>query len=128
MLDEVIEAEVLARLPAACRELIVRTSVAEEVSIGLGRAIMGEDITRPSAWIDDAQGFVELGGDGSFRCHPLLRRSARRRLDHDWPSLSRAARRAAARWNVEQGDRSAGLALAAELGDWTWAAGLWCNR
>ena len=122
VLDEVIEAEVLAQLPAACRELIVRTSVAEEVSIGLCRAIMGEDVTWPTAWIDDAQGFVELGRDGSWRCHPLLRRSARRRLDHDWPSLSRAAQRAASSWNVDHGNRSAGLALAAELGDWTWVS------
>ena len=122
VLDEVIEAEVLAQLPAACRELIVRTSVVEEVSIGLGRAIMGEDVTWARAWIDDAQGFVELSRDGSWRCHPLLRRCARRRLDHDWPSLSRAARRTASRWNVDHGNRSAGLALAAELGDWTWAS------
>ena len=122
VVDDVIEAEVLDQLPAACREMIVRTSVSAEVPAGLRRAIMGEDVAGLSAWIDDAQGFLEPGGDGSWRCHPLLRRAARRRLDRDWPSLSRQARRAAARWNVDHGDRSSGLALAADLADWDWAA------
>ena len=77
----------LDQLPAACREMIIRTSVSAEVPAGLSRAIMGEDVAGPSAWVDEAQGFLEPGADGSWRCHPLLRRAARRRLDRDWPSL-----------------------------------------
>ena len=123
VLDDVIEAEVLDQLPAACREMIVRTSVSAEVPAGLSRAILGEDVAGPSAWIDEAQGFLDAGrGRLAGRCHPLLRRAARRRLDRDWPSLSRQARRAAARWNIDHGDRSSGLALAADLADWDWAA------
>ena len=41
-----IEAEVLDQLPAACREVIIRTSVSAKVPAGLSRAIMGEDVVR----------------------------------------------------------------------------------
>ena len=75
-----------------------------------------------SGWAESAQGFVELGTDGSWRCHPLLRRAALRRLDQDWPALSRETRRAAGRWHIDHGDRSAGLELAADLADWPGAA------
>ncbi len=119
-LSDVIEAEVLTQLPAAARELIVRTSVVSEVAAGVSLAIMGEDVAGPEPWIGDARGLVELLGQGGWRCHPLLRRAARRRLDDDWPALSRQARRAAAQWHVEYGDRSAGIALAAEVEDWEW--------
>lgn len=122
VLSDVITADVLDHLPAACRELIIRTSVCTDVSAGLSRAIMGEDVPRPSAWAAEAQGFLELEPDGTLRCHPLLRRAARRCLDRDWPSLARAARRSAACWSVDHGDRTSGLALAAELGDWGWAS------
>lgn len=122
VIDDVIEAEVLDQLPAACREVIVRTSVGAEVTTGLCRAIMGVNVVLPDAWLDEAQGFLDPGVDGSWRCHPLLRRAARRRLDRDWPSLSKETRRAAARWSVDDGDRSSALALAADVEDWDWAA------
>jgi LuxR family transcriptional regulator, maltose regulon positive regulatory protein len=122
VLDDVIEAEVLDQLPAACREMVVRTSVCAEVPAGLSSAILGENVARPIAWIHEAQGFLSFAANGSWTCHPLLRRAALRRLDRDWPSLSRDARRAAARWSIDHGDRSSGLALAAELADWDWAA------
>ncbi len=121
-LADVIEDEVLAQLPAAGREVIIRTSVAAEVTPELSRMIMGEDVTELDSWIDESAGFVETLADGAWRCHPLLRRAAQRRLEEDWPALLRGSRRATARWNVEHGDRAVGLALAAEIGDWPWAA------
>ena len=102
--------------------MIVRTSVSAKVPAELSRAIMGEDVVRLSAWLDDAQGFLDPGEDGSWSCHPLLRRAARRRLDRDWPSLSRKTRRAAACWSIDHADRASALALAADLEDWDWAA------
>jgi LuxR family maltose regulon positive regulatory protein len=122
VLDELVEREVLVQLPAGGRELVIRTSVVPEILPGLDRAIMGGAEVTPISWVESAQGFVELGRDGSWRCHPLLRRSALRRLDQDWPALSRETRQAAARWHVEHGDRSAGLDLAAEIADQAWAA------
>ena len=55
VLDDVIEAQVLAQLPAAGREVIIRTSVSPEVPAGLNRAIMGEDVDW-SGWVTEGRG------------------------------------------------------------------------
>ncbi|MCW2803347.1 MAG: hypothetical protein JWN06_1564 [Propionibacteriaceae bacterium] len=121
-LDDVVEREVLTQFPAAGRELILRTSVAAEISAGVACAIMGADPRLSPGLLESRDGFVDIRPDGSFRCHPLLRRTALRRLEQDWPALAREARRAAAAWYVDSGDTAAGLQLAAEAGDWNWIA------
>jgi LuxR family maltose regulon positive regulatory protein len=121
-LNQLLDREVLAQLPAAGRELIIRTSVATEVTGGLARAVMGSDVQLSPGLAGCQQGFVNVRPDGSFRCHPLLRRSALRRLDEDWPALAHEARQAAAGWYLDNGDGSAAIELAASVGEWSWVA------
>jgi len=121
-LDQLLDREVLAQFPAAGRELIIRTSVAAEVTAGMARRVMGSDVHLSPGQVGCQTGFVDIRPDGSFRCHPLLRRSALRRLDEHWPALAQEARRAAAGWYLENAEGSAGIELAAEVGDWSWVA------
>ncbi|MDN5769668.1 MAG: hypothetical protein L0H24_02070, partial [Microlunatus sp.] len=122
VVDALIEQEVLAELPAYGRELIVRTSVAADVPRGLAQAVLGAHVALAPELVTCRKGFIEPRQDGSFKCHPLLRRSALRRLDEDWPCLAGEARRAAAGWLIECGVRAAGLRVVAEVGDWNWLA------
>jgi LuxR family transcriptional regulator, maltose regulon positive regulatory protein len=113
-LDDLLEREVLAGLPAAGRELVVRTSVAPSVPADLSRAVLGLNEPPSTDWVSSAQGFVDLTPDGSFRCHPLLRRCALRSLTRNWPILARASRKVATTWFIEHGDRSLGIELAGQ--------------
>jgi len=79
-LDALIERDVLATLPPATRELVIRTSVADQVPADLARAVLDEDQPSGTAVVDRNRGFVDQTADGSLRCHPLLRRAALRRL------------------------------------------------
>jgi LuxR family transcriptional regulator, maltose regulon positive regulatory protein len=121
-LDQLLNRKVMAQLPAAGRELIFRTSVATEVTSGMARAVMGVDVRSSTGLVGCQNGFVDVRPDGSFRCHPLLRRSALRRLDEDWPALALEARRTAAGWYLENGEGSAGIELAVGVGEWSWVA------
>ena len=78
-LDALIERDVLATLPPATRELVIRTSVADQVPADLARAVLDEDQPSGTAVVDRNRGFVDQTADGSLRCHPLLRRAALRR-------------------------------------------------
>ena len=122
MLDDLLDREVLERLPAAARELVMRSSLTAVVPADLGRTMVGSDEPLPMGWVAGSRGFVEVGPAGSFRCHPLLRHSALRRLTRDWPAMARESRRIAATWFVEHGDRSIGIDLASQGGDWRWVA------
>lgn len=122
VLDSVVDRGVLAVLPAAGRELVIRTSPVPEVAPTLVRGVLGADLEDPVQLLTAGRGFIDVGEDGSFRCHPLLRRSASRRFDRDWPALARDTRRELAGWKLATGDRSVGLRLAAGIGDWDWTA------
>ena len=115
-----LDTTVFATLTPAALELLTRTSVVEEVSRELATAIVGEDdrlLTEPPL---DGHGFVRRWADGSFRCHPLLRRALRRRLGlHQ--DLAREAANRAARWYASTGDEDRAVAVAVSAGEWTWA-------
>jgi LuxR family transcriptional regulator, maltose regulon positive regulatory protein len=114
--------EVLDKLPRGVRDLVVRTSVAEVVAPGLARAILG----RGSEVTLDASlrrcGFVQYLPDGSFRCHPLLRATARRMLSLGRSDRASEALRNAASWFAEHGDVAMGIRLGVAGGDWAWVA------
>ncbi len=114
--------EVLATLPEAVRELIVRTSVVDEVSPGLAAAILGPGTQATPRLSGVRNAFIDLRDDGSFRCHPLLRVTALSQLAQERPGLSQQARRRAARWYIDHGEASGALRLAMAAGDWPWVA------
>lgn len=121
-IDNLIDREVLLALPAAQRELVIRTSVATDVTPQLAQAMLGSDQPPTAPLVEFYKGFLDRRHDGSFRCHPLLRRSARRRLDTDWPMLARSSRRAAAEWCLANAADAEGIALAADVDDPAWLA------
>ncbi|HYI58388.1 MAG TPA: LuxR C-terminal-related transcriptional regulator [Microlunatus sp.] len=122
VLDTVVDRGVLAALPAGGREVIIRTSPLPEVTPALVHGVLGRDLGDPTQLLTGGRGFIDVAEDGTFRCHPLLRRCAIRRLDREWPALARATRRELASWKLSGGDRSVGLQLAAGVDDWGWAA------
>jgi LuxR family maltose regulon positive regulatory protein len=124
VLDELIDRAAWSWLPAVGREIVLRTSVADEVSSDLARAVLRLDGPLPTDWVVHSRGFVQIGPGGSLHPHPLLRRCALRRLDRDWPAMARDARRTAAAWFVDHGERSVGVDLAARGGDRHWVAAL----
>jgi LuxR family maltose regulon positive regulatory protein len=121
-LDAILDQEVLAALPPTARELVIRTSVAEEVPPSLASAMLERH--QSAATVLDCRGFVDQSLDGSFRCHPLLRRAALRRLTTDWPALADSARRTAAEWSLTRGRDSEAFALATQVVDPRWLADL----
>jgi LuxR family maltose regulon positive regulatory protein len=119
---EYLGSEVLARSPAHLHELIVRTSMVEEVSRDLAASVLGED-RDPGLDAGTASAtFVTLGTDGSFRCHPLLRAAALAELDRRPLGEAREARRRVARWHLERGRTGTGLEIAMAGEDWSWMA------
>ena len=70
-----LASEVLAKAPARVRDLIVRTSMVDEVSRELATAVLGSgDVALDAAEASEA--FLELRSDGSFTCGPLIRAAA----------------------------------------------------
>ncbi|MET0999888.1 MAG: LuxR C-terminal-related transcriptional regulator [Marmoricola sp.] len=113
-----LESEVLAKSPARLRELIIRTSMVEEVGPDLARTVLGphsDVMLVPEA--EDNQ-FIELGSEGSFRCHPLLREAASRQLGREPLAVVGEARRQAAQWHIDHDRSNAGLEVLIAAQDW----------
>ena len=117
-----LDNKIISRLTPAARDMLVATSVAEEVPRELAYA-MAADTSEPVLdSIAGYEGFIDLRPDGSFRCHPLLRRAALARLSRRPPSAVRGAYRQAAQWHADRSDHTVAIELAMEGGDWSWAA------
>jgi len=113
-----LASEVLVKTPARVRHLLVRTSIVEEVSPDLARAVLGVTGDVALDPLEASEAFVELRNDGSFRCHPLLRAAALSQLANGPQAVAAQARRRAADWYLTRGDRQAGLDLAMAAQDW----------
>jgi LuxR family maltose regulon positive regulatory protein len=117
-----LDNKIISRLAPATRDMIAATSIAEEVPAELAYAMAadkGELLLESMAGYD---GFIDLRSDGSFRCHPLIRRAAFARLSRRSPSTLQSAYRQAAQWHAERGDPTVAIELAMKGGDWAWAA------
>jgi LuxR family maltose regulon positive regulatory protein len=114
--------EVLARTPARVRELLVWTSMVDDVGPDLAREVMGSDVSGLITPGIASEAFTDLRTDGSFRCHPLLRAAAVAELDRRPLEEVRAATRRAARWYVDHDQTTTGLGIAMAREDWTWVA------
>ena len=112
-----LASEVLAKAPDRVRDLIVRTSMVDEVSRELATAVLGvTDVALDPA--EASAAFLELRSDGSFTCDPLIRAAALSQLASEPEGVAAEARRRAADWYVARGDRRAALALGTEAQDW----------
>ena len=112
-----LASEVLAKAPDRVRDLIVRTSMVDEVSRELATAVLGvTDVALDPAEASEA--FLDLRSDGSFTCDPLIRAAALSQLAREPEGVAAEARRRAADWYVARGEAQAALALALAAQDW----------
>ncbi len=119
---EYLTAEVLAKTPQRVHELLVRTSMVEEVSRDLAVTVLGADAEVVLHDGSVSAEFVDLGSDGVLRCHPLLRAAACAELRRRPGDAARESRRLVARWHLDQGQTSTGLEIALAGQDWSWVA------
>jgi len=118
---EYLIGEVLDRFPAADRDFLLRTSIAERISPSLATALTGRR---------DSQGLLEglvaghsfvvgLGDDsGWFRYHPLLRELMQHRLALEQPGTAEELHTMAARWFAAGGRPIPAIRHATAAGDW----------
>jgi LuxR family maltose regulon positive regulatory protein len=119
---EYFASEVLAKSPAQLRELIVATSVVEEVGRDLAAAVLGRGHEATLDAGTASAAFLDMGSDGSFRCHALLRAAALAELERRPREVALEARRRVARWHLDRGQTGLGLEIAMAGQDWSWVA------
>ena len=105
-INRFLDRKIISKLPPVARDMLVATSVAEEVPAELGYAMAADNSALTLDSIAGYDGFIDLRPDGSFRCHPLLRRAALARLSRRSPSAVQDAYRQAAQWAARAHVRS----------------------
>jgi LuxR family transcriptional regulator, maltose regulon positive regulatory protein len=115
--------EVLNAQPDAVRNLMMRTSILDRISIGLADELSDDETARtalPALAQDNA--FVQPLGHGWYRYHPLLAEVMRLKFRRESPGQVTELRRRAARWLHRHGSDREAVTQAAEAGDWPLAA------
>jgi LuxR family maltose regulon positive regulatory protein len=126
---EFLRTEVLEPQPARVRDLLMRTSVVEDIHPDLADRLTGrydaqgtlEELVRENA-------FVRPLDATTFRCHGLLRQVLREELTIRHPELVRRLHGQAARWHAEQGRFPDAMGHAVKVGDWGYATTLAISR
>ncbi len=116
-----LDAEIISRIAPAAREMLITTSVADEVPAACAHAVAAEAVDGLLNSLEGYDGFIDLRTDGSFRCHPLVRRTALARLSRRAPSAVKSAYRQVAQWHADQRDTGTAVELAIKGDDWEWA-------
>ncbi len=111
-IEDFIEAEVLAAMPATLRDFVVETAVFGTVNADLSKAVTGQQ--RAAHYLGEAITTVlmQRTHDGWYRYHPLLQECATDLLEREDPERLRRVRAAAATWylaheHIEQAVRCA---------------------
>ena len=120
-------AEELERRPAEVRELLLRTSILEQVSGPLADFLTGSSGSeRILQQLEDANAFlVSLdAGRSAFRYHHLFAELLRLELRRTSPSIVATLHGEAARWYEEHGSAVQAIRHAQAAGDWPYAARL----
>ncbi len=116
-------AEVLDTQPTATQELLLRTSILDQVHPDLADALTArQGAERILTQLARAHAFVEPVADtGWYRFHPLLAEVLRAHLRSQRPEAVPALHRRAARWLAGAGRTAEALEHAAAGGDWQFA-------
>jgi LuxR family transcriptional regulator, maltose regulon positive regulatory protein len=116
-------AEVLNAQPPQAQELLLSTSILEQVSDEAARELTG--IPQAPGILQDlarANAFVEPIGSGWYRYHTLFAEMLRLKLRHEHPGRVPSLHRRAARWHERNGRLTDAVRHAAQAGDWPLAA------
>ncbi|MFG2309175.1 LuxR C-terminal-related transcriptional regulator [Streptomyces sp. NPDC048566] len=118
-LADFLLAEVLDAQPAETQDLLLRTSILDQIHPDLADALTGRDDARAVlAGLLHANAFVEAIGHGWYRLHPLFAEILRVHLRVRSPGLEPELRRHAARWLSDAGLLAQALPHAAAAGEW----------
>src|SRR5262245_21344621 len=117
--------EVLSTQPPEVREVLLSTSILDQVSAEAASELTGDE--RAGAILPAvacANAFVQPAGDGWYRYQTLFAEVLRLKLRHEYPGRITALHRRAARWYERNGSLTDAVRHAARAGDWPLAAGM----
>jgi LuxR family maltose regulon positive regulatory protein len=115
--------EVLNSQPREVRDLLLRTSILERVSVSLAAELTGnQSAAQAIPALAHANAFVEPIGHGWYRYHSLFADVLRLKLRHRAPSEVRDLHHRAARWLRQNGTLREAVTQAAAAHDWPLAA------
>ena len=118
-------AEVLNVQPPEVRDVLLSTSILEDISAEAAGELAGnERAGRILLAVARANGFVQSAGPGRYRYHPLFAEVLRLTLRREQPERVAALHRRAARWYARNGQLTDAVRHAARAGDWPLAAGI----
>jgi LuxR family transcriptional regulator, maltose regulon positive regulatory protein len=116
-------AELLNAQPPESRDLLLNTSILEQVSAEAARELTGLPQAPPILQaLAHENAFVQPMGDGWYRYHPLFADVLRLKLRHEFPGRVRSLHRQAALWYERNGQLADAVRHAAQAGDWPLAA------
>ena len=117
--------EVLSSQPPGVREVLLSTSILEQVSAEAANELTGsEQAGRILLDVAHANAFVQPAGGGWYRYHTLFAEVLRLKLRRDYPDRVAALHRRAARWYQRNGRLTDAVRHAAQAGDWQLAASM----
>src|SRR5215831_17802093 len=117
--------EVLGGEPPEVREVLLNTSILEQVSAEAASGLTGDQ--RAGAILSAiayANAFVQPVGGGWYRYQTLFAEVLRLKLRHECPGRITALHRRAARWYERNGSLTDAVRHAAQAGDWPLAASM----
>jgi LuxR family transcriptional regulator, maltose regulon positive regulatory protein len=117
--------EVLSIQPPGVREVLLSTSILEQVSPEAASALAGsEQAGQILSAVAQENAFVQPAGGGWYRYHTLFAEVLRLKLRREYPDRVAALHRRAARWYQRNGLLADAVRHAARAGDWQLAASM----
>jgi LuxR family transcriptional regulator, maltose regulon positive regulatory protein len=117
--------EVLNAQPPEVREVLLSTSILDQVSAEAASELAGdEQAGRTLLAVAHTNAFVQPAGGGWYRYHTLFAEVLRLKLRHEHPGRITALHRRAARWYERTGSLTDAVRHAAQAGDWPLAASM----
>lgn len=117
--------EVLNVQPADVRELLLYSSVLEQVNADIASALFDRaDVAGTLEALARENSFVQPVGEGWYRFHSMFRDVLRLKLRRERPDIVASLHRKAARWYQQHGMLAEAVRSAAHIGDWTLAAAI----
>jgi LuxR family maltose regulon positive regulatory protein len=117
--------EVLSTQPRQVRDVLLSTSILEQVSAESARELAGDEqagAILPA--LAQANAFVQPIGRGWYRYHPLFAEMLRLKLTREHPDRIAPLHRRAARWYEANGQLTDAVRHAVQAGDWPLAASM----
>jgi len=117
--------EVLSTQPPSAREVLLSTSILEQISAQAASELTGnEHAGKILPALARANGFIQPIGSGRYRYHTLFAEVLRLTLSREHPDQMAPLHRRAARWYERHCQLTDAVRHAAQAGDWQFAASI----